>query len=294
MNPEIRLLKPEDLLREIPEEELKAMSLYNQPFFCEHIRPGKLRFGRMISGENKVYYFPLTTDRLLLQRRVFILPYCQRFTPFSKDKSPLKKQQLQAWTGWLERNSSTCHWNFSDPAAKGVYPEKINQFLNLNRDAQTLFNLWSRGRKSALSKSGNLQNQVLSKSEFRLELEKMNRLNPGKGWRPDAFEKAAILRISDMQIMEEQIERIGVFEGEKCLCLVFLFRWNNRWHYLFSQSSQRGFEKDALTCFFFHLIEKKAGSPNLFDFEGSSLPGVHSFFKSLGAEEENYWEFRKP
>ena len=45
--------------------------------------------------------------------------------------------------------------------------------------------------------------------------------------------------------------------------------------------------------FFYFMIESKAGSPFLFDFEGSSLPGVKAFFNSLGAREEVYFEFRK-
>ena len=294
MKSEIRLLPPAELTSEFPEAELRKGPLYNQPFYCELIKPGKLRFAEVALENTGISYFPLTTDRLFFRRRIFILPYCQRFTPFQRKGSVLNTQTLECWTRWMQENAGACQWRFSSEAAAGRYQEKINQVLDLRKSADELFSCWKKGRKSALMKSGQLQTELLSVNEFKKELRKLNSMPSGKGWSPGSFEMSAILRISDDPEAGKMIERYGVYEGGECLSLILLFYWNERCHYLFSQSSSRGFQLDALTRFFFFLIEKKAGTPLLFDFEGSSIPGIYSYFKSLGAEEEIYYEFRKP
>ena len=152
---------------------------------------------------------------------------------------------------------------------------------------------WKKGRRSALLKSEQLRTEILSETEFRTALININNAGTGTGWSPDSFQKAAILRISEAPESRQLVERYGIFEGKNCLSLVLLMNWRNRIHFLFSQSSARGFEKDSLTRFFHWLTVLKAGREGIFDFEGSSLPGVNAFFRSLGADEETYLEFRK-
>ena len=293
MKSDIRLLKPDQIRLEFQEEKIAAWPLYNQPFFCELIKPGKLRYASLESSDFKTHYFPLTTDSLFWKRRVFILPFCQRFTPFTSDDSKVDHLQLHIWIKWLNENTSTCHWAFeSDSITEGLRT-KTNQFLNLETDAETLLGRWKKGRRSALLKSEQLRTEILSETEFRTALTNINNAGAGTGWSPDSFQKAAILRISEAPESRQLIERYGVFEGKNCLSLILLINWKKRIHYLFSQSSARGFEKDSLTRFFYYLIGMKADSKGIFDFEGSSLPGVNAFFRSLGAEDETYLEFRK-
>jgi hypothetical protein len=293
MKSDIRLLKPDQIRLEFQEDEIARWPLYNQPFFCESIKPGKLHYARLESSDFKTHYFPLTTDRLFWKRRVFILPFCQRFTPFTSDDSKVDNHQLHTWIKWLIENTSTCHWAFeSDSITEGLRA-KTNQFLNLEMDAETLLGRWKKGRRSALVKSEQLRTDLLSKTEFRTALKNMNNAGTGTGWSPDSFQKAAILRISESPETSRHVERYGVFDGKNCLSLVLLMKWQKRIHYLFSQSSASGFEKESLTRFFHYLIGMKAGSKGIFDFEGSSLQGVNAFFRSLGAEDETYFEFRK-
>jgi|GEM_PF-2430179 hypothetical protein len=293
MTSEIRLLKPDRILAELPEEVIASLPLYNQPFFSELIKPGKLRYATLESTSFKTHYFPLSTDRLIWKRRVFILPFCQRFTPFTPEESGADVHALPVWISWLKDNTSTCQWAFESATVPDGCITKTNQFIRLEQNAETLLGKWKKGRRSALLKSEDLRTQILSETEFRSALKSMNNTGTGIGWSPNTFEQAAILRISESPESCAAVERYGVFEGRNCLSLVLLFKWQNRIHYLFSQSSERGFEKDSLTRFFHSLIEWKAESRYFFDFEGSSIPGVNAFFRSLGAEEESYFEFRK-
>jgi hypothetical protein len=89
------------------------------------------------------------------------------------------------------------------------------------------------------------------------------------------------------------VHRFAVMDGKDYLSLVLVLKWGNRWHYLFSQSSERGFQCDSLTRFFYYFLQTYAGKPEIFDFEGSSIPGVNAYFTSLGAETELYLEYGK-
>lgn len=135
--------------------------------------------------------------------------------------------------------------------------------------------------------------EILSAIEFSTQLRKINQHKSGKGWQPSSQEERSIRSISDSGFFAGGLQRYGVFAGNECLSLVLLLSWNGRQHYLFAQSTETGFRKEALTRFFYRHFQDNAGTEMLFDFEGSSIPGVQSFFKSLGAEKEVFYEFRK-
>lgn len=285
-------MHPETLLSGFNQEQIRSQPLYNQPEFCELIKPGKLRYGMVISDEG-TGNFPLTTDRLFLQRRIFMLPFCQRFQPFTRTNEMPEPAYFQNWLEWIQDRVGSFHWAFSGHENLPGTRERTNQFLPLGIGEESIFSRWSKGRKSALGKSKNLEVISLSHEEFSTRLRQLNQLNENKEiWSPNQTEKQSILRISNSKFFEQKVIRFGVFEGLNCLNLTLLVFWNQRWHYLFSQSANRGLEKDASTRFFHSFLQLHAGSETILDFEGSSIPGVQAFFRSLGADAERYSEIR--
>jgi len=292
---DVQILKPEEITKMLPESFQRLQPLYNQPEFTELIKPGKLRFG-LIENRNEKIFFPFTGDVFFWKWRIFQLPYCQRFSPFSASKIELEVESSTLWLEWLKKKSYSCQWAFpameTNSSITGLRT-KTNQFLNLENSAETIFATWKKGRINALPKSAGLETIEANHENFKQYLNSLNQTEDGRGWKPNAFEKAAILRISNSEFFGNNIKRFAVVENEMCLSLILLLEWNGRWHYLFSQSSARGFETDSLTRFFYDFLLANAGKGGIFDFEGSSLPGVHSFFQSLGAEEEHYFLFEK-
>ena len=292
---ETRILRPEEVIKILPESILRLQPLYNQPEFPELIKPGKLRFGQ-VSHKNETIFFPFTGDVFLWKWRIFQLPYCQQFSPFSTSEIQFNTESSTLWLEWLREKSYSCQWAFPqmeiNPAINGIRT-KTNQFLDLEKTAKEIFSSWKKGRINSLSKSSEFETIQLDHAQFKKFLENLNLTNGGRGWKPNTFEKAAILRISNSDFFGKNLKRFAVIENGMCLSLILLLEWNGRWHYLFSQSSARGFETDSLTRFFYDFLLINAGKGGVFDFEGSSLPGVHSFFQSLGAEEEHYFLFEK-
>ena len=79
-----------------------------------------------------------------------------------------------------------------------------------------------------------------------------------------------------------------VLGDNETLALVLLVHWGNRLHYLLGMSNSEGLKQEAMPFFFKNLMSTQKGSGQIIDFEGSSLPGVAAFFRSIGAEEEGY------
>jgi len=69
---------------------------------------------------------------------------------------------------------------------------------------------------------------------------------------------------------------------------VFLLQSNKRIIYLSSVSSDTGREKHAMTFLIDSLLEEFAGTQNIFDFEGSMLPGLARYYKGFGGLEEPF------
>jgi len=292
MKHEISIFRPGEDSTVLSEDLIRKQALYNQPEFAELIKPGKFRYGKLETEEETVF-FPFTTDRILLRRRVFMLPYCQRFTPFSLNKKNAKKEQTELWLEWLQKNCINVSWAFSSDLEIPGTQARINQMLQLNRSFDSILASWNGDRRNALNRSKDLQVEHLSAIEFSNHLKNINQQKSGKGWQPNRQEEKSIQSISDSSFFSAGLQRFGVFSGNECLSLVLLLTWHGRRHYLFAQSTETGFRKEALTRFFHRHFQDSAGTEMIFDFEGSSIPGVQSFFKSLGAEKEVFFEFRK-
>ncbi len=286
-----------NLLSSISEERLRQLGLYNQPEFLELVAPGKSLVARIQNSRGEDAWFPFTGQDWLLKWRIFQVPYCQRFQPFTEIGSP-DAEHWNTWLSFQENQTFQCHWPFDASSNSAEVPNpkfhpKTNQFFSLKSSAEEILKRWKPGRKSALRKSEHLSVVSLSATEFKTALQSMIAAGQFKGWVPDEKETRSILSISDSVFFENNLHRMAVQDESGTLSLALLLLWNGRYHYLFSVTSARGFELDSLTRFFHEFILRHAGEDAVFDFEGSGIPGVHSFFKSLGAEEESYFVYRK-
>ncbi|HOY95389.1 MAG TPA: hypothetical protein PK509_06615 [Catalimonadaceae bacterium] len=281
----------------VPEERIRQLGLYNQPEFLDLVAPGKSFLARIKNSRGEDAWFPFTGQDWLLKWRIFQVPYCQRFQPFTETGSP-DAEHWNIWLSFLANQTFQCHWPFdassiSDDVQNPKFHPKTNQYFSLKSSVEEILKRWKPGRKSALRKSEHLSVVSLSATKFKTALQSMIKAGQFKGWVPDEKEAKSILSISDSVFFENNLHRMAVQDESGTRSLALLLFWNGRYHYLFSVTSARGFETDSLTRFFHEFILRHAGEDAVFDFEGSGIPGVHTFFKSLGAEEESYFVYRK-
>lgn len=82
-------------------------------------------------------------------------------------------------------------------------------------------------------------------------------------------------------------------EKGKLQSAVFLQNSKDRLYYLLPFSTEEGRRSAAMYSLMDQIFKEYAGSNKIFDFEGSSLPGVAKFYKGFGASETNYYQIIK-
>lgn len=81
-------------------------------------------------------------------------------------------------------------------------------------------------------------------------------------------------------------------EGNTCAMGLFLI-YKDRIINLMNASTEYGRKSAAIHYMFDTIIHKYQGKAAIFDFEGSEIPGVRSFFESFGAQNAPYTFFRQ-
>jgi hypothetical protein len=71
-----------------------------------------------------------------------------------------------------------------------------------------------------------------------------------------------------------------------------IFKDRKRIYYVLGAPTTAGREKRATYFFIDQVLKIHAGQPLLFDFEGSDIPNVASFYKKFGPETEHYYEVK--
>ena len=241
-------------------------------------------------------WFPFTGQNLLLKWRIFQVGFCQRFEPFSEMGVP-DPEHWAIWFQFCKTRTFQCHWPFShingqDFNQPGLQ-KKVNQVLPLDRPFSQILSNWKPNRRGTLAKSQALVVESITAVEFGKCLQPLLKATSSNRWKPTEKEQGTLLKLAGSTCFAEQLIFLRALENGKEVSLVLILKWKNRFHYLFSLSSDAGLKQDAITRVFYYFFEQHAETDFIFDFEGSSLPGVHAFFKSFGAGEEDYFLVQK-
>ncbi len=84
----------------------------------------------------------------------------------------------------------------------------------------------------------------------------------------------------------------NVFYRENLVCVGFFIQYQSRIYYLFSASSKLGKQYGATTFLIDSVIKEYSMEKIVFDFEGSSIPNVASFYKSFGSVKTTYYNYQ--
>lgn len=83
---------------------------------------------------------------------------------------------------------------------------------------------------------------------------------------------------------------LTVKQEEQLLAGALLVNGKNRIHYILGASSKTGKSENALSFLLDSIMCKYASSDYIFDFEGSSIPSVKSFYEKFGSTNEPFYE----
>ncbi len=166
---------------------------------------------------------------------------------------------------------------------------KTNYILSLNHSYQVIRKQYSKGRKSSVKQAVNSDLEVIEtcNPDELIQLFKKN-----KGTELNRKD-------SDYDVLNKLITHALSIKSAKCYTVVtadkeliggaFFLIDKHRITYLFSALNNEGREKHAMSFLIDTIIKSNAETNYIFDFEGSMLKPIASFFKSFGAQKENYF-----
>ncbi|MCK5637761.1 MAG: hypothetical protein KAH67_03560, partial [Flavobacteriaceae bacterium] len=172
--------------------------------------------------------------------------------------------------------------------------ERFNYELSLEKDYQSIFNNYKKERKKNLKKANsNNLTEVWNDSSIKLiELYKNN-----VGLRtPNIKDKdyRILQSLIDKCLEKKMGEIIGIYDGNKSLTSsAFILKNKNRVTILVSSTDFKNRNNGSNTFLIDTIIKKYANQDLIFDFGGSSIPGIASFFNSFGAIKKVYYNFNQ-
>ena len=170
---------------------------------------------------------------------------------------------------------------------------RTNFILNLDNLYKNLENNYQKNRKQSLQKAKNFETQIVQTSSPKniLAIYKENILPKTNIKTKDIANLEQLL--SKMQLKEKVIYYESIYNGQIIGGAIFLHH-KNRYYYLLSAVNEEGKNFQAMSLIIDEFIKNHANTNNIFDFEGSNIPGIASFFKSFGAKKISYYFYQKP
>ena len=170
--------------------------------------------------------------------------------------------------------------------------QRINYTLSLNKPYESIFKNYKKGRKSSVKKAMSF-NLILKDNYNQDEIIKLFKINKGVELNKSNNEYTILNSLIKKALSLEVVACLGVQNNkEELIGGAFFLKNNNRITYLFSSINDEGREKQVMSYLIDSVIKKYSDSEYIFDFEGSMLKDLASFFKSFGAEEEPYYHLK--
>jgi len=163
-----------------------------------------------------------------------------------------------------------------------------NYELNLHQSSSTIYEGYNANLKRKLKKlNSNFRMELLEDKSKILDFvyefakPKMN---------PKIRNKFNIL----LEVLKEKdkVETFGFYKQNTLLAVAVFLMDQNRIINLLPISNEEGKTQNAMAFLLDFIIQKNAEKELILDFEGSSIEGIAHFYKSFGAVNNSYYQFK--
>lgn len=165
--------------------------------------------------------------------------------------------------------------------------EKTNYILSLDSDYQSIKKNYRKDRKKAIRKAERFH-LIYKDFDNRLELMRLYKKAFGDIYNSSEM-YLVIERIINYCLTNQRGFIRNIIYDNHLVASGFFLINEGRIHYMFAAPSEEGKKKGAMTFLIDSVIKQYSESDMVFDFEGSSLPNVASFYKSFGSERTSYF-----
>jgi len=169
---------------------------------------------------------------------------------------------------------------------------KDNYILHLNKPYETIWKQFSKGRKSSVKQAQKFDLTIVDNYDYD-EIIELFIKNKGVELHKKGLEYDTLSKLIKYTLAFNFVKSYSVINGSNELIGgAFFLIDENRITYLFSSINDEGRAKHAMSFLINHIIHTYTSSNYIFDFEGSMIKELASFFKSFGAEKEEYYQLK--
>ena len=168
-----------------------------------------------------------------------------------------------------------------------------NYVLSLNRSYEVIKKQFNKGRKSSIKQAQKLDLTIVDNYDHDeiIELFKQNR---GAELSKKDLDYDTLSKLIKYALPFNFAKSYAVINNDKELIGgAFFLIDTHRITYLFSAINNEGRTNHAMSYLLDYTIRTNSESRQIFDFEGSMIKELASFFKSFGAEKETYFHLKK-
>ncbi|MCA0930995.1 hypothetical protein LCM02_00950 [Lutimonas saemankumensis] len=201
----------------------------------------------------------------------------------STEESRLFKETLASKFHWIDY-----HFNSGNLISDGQITVKKNYVLPLNGEFRDLLRNYNKNRKRASSVS--LDHLVLDK-EGSLEVFIKNYHAIEKPYKIEEDSMKKLMTLA--QRNPQHVHIWNVFDDNGFRGGLIWAKDSKRITYLLPVANEKAKNENIPTFVINELIKDHLNQGLVLDFEGSMISGVANFYKSFGADEENYYYFKK-
>ncbi len=266
--------------------------IYGHAFFLDDLSPG----WSAIIHENYEWVLPVIANKKFGVSYLYQPPFTQQLGLYAK---PGVEVPIDEIISWLKAKYSFWEISWNKATASLVEDEKIittsatNYILDLSKDYKSIAQNYHNDLVKNLKKSTQFAMQYQPSKKYKtcidLYVEHYAKRTPN-------ISKNDYANFSKLCHFAEQnnmlLCRDAVNEKGEILSTALLLFDGKRLYNMMNTTTDEGRKMSSNHFIIDSIIREFAGQPYIFDFEGSDLPGVKSFYENFGAANEPYFHIK--
>ncbi|NOQ26135.1 MAG: hypothetical protein GQ564_12290 [Bacteroidales bacterium] len=265
-------------------ENSKNALVYALSWYLDIVSPN---WGALVYGDYEMI-MPLPVKKKYGLKYLTQPPFCQQLGVFYKEKN--KAVSSTDFIKSIPSKYKLIHLNLNfDPELNCT--ERSNFELNLSTQYDEIKSNYSTNTKRNINKAKK-QDLHIVENMSPLEVWRLKKNNPVNNLSAWHYKKL----LSVLEIAEKT--GIGKSYGvlnlkNELLSVVYLLNYKNRLTFLVSSSNEEGKEKSSMFLLIDWILQKNAGSKEIFDFEGGSINNMARFFSGFGSTPVKYYHYKQ-
>lgn len=232
---------------------------------------------------------PLPWREKYLVKYVYLTPWTQQLGVFSI--KTLDKVTIVAFLTKIPKKIKLVE-QFLNASNKIKDKKRVNYILPLQKTYTELSKKFSDRRKRSIKKAQK-SNLIIKSNHNALQIIALFKEQKSNEVKRDENDYLILNKLTTVLAQKNQIKIIEVYLNNDFIGGAIFLLDTKRITYLFSALGEKGRTLNVMSLLINNLISEYANTHYVFDFEGSMIKNIASFFKSFGAEIEHYYHYKK-